>query len=765
MADLLALLEGVKPSGGRGNSAAWTARCPAHDDTSPSLSVTRGDDKWLVHCHRGCSVDDILDALHLKPRDLFDDDTTPTTKSRITDIYDYDGVFEVVRLSPKSFRQRRPDGKGGHVWNMKGVAPRVYHRNDLTGQPVVVAVEGEKDADRLWSLGIPATCNGGGGGAGKWKRTHTAQLVEAGATHVHVIPDADEPGRKHAEHVAASCAAAGLVVKVLALPDGVKDVSDWLDAGATKADVFDLIKKTDAYTPAPEGEAEAEDDTDAPVLTRLSDVQPEEVRWVWRRRFARGKLTIVAGEPGTGKSTAMLDLAARVTRGAKWPDDGQAPQGATLLLSAEDGLADTIRPKLDACDGDATLVDVLTAVRTTDGTERGFDLGRDMSALESAIRQRNPVLVIIDPLSAYLGRVDSWRDAEVRGVLAPLAGLAERYACAVVAVLHLTKNQGAKVLNRVMGSVGFVAAARIVLAVTHDPDAEGRHLLLPVKSNLAPPADTLAFSRDGDRVVWEDAPVEGVTVDGVMAESPADRGERADAEAFLVDVLAGGPVPAKDVLRSAKANAIAERTLKRAKSQLGVRSKRSGGLGTEAERWNRLKEQAIHGRIFQNLEAVRAAVADFVERYNQTWRLEKLGYHTPIGQWHWWLPTKTATSRIKEDVAPLETDTQEHPTTTGVDVKSAKYESVPLSGPVSDATKRANFSKRATNNATLNTAPLIERLNKTTKKTKSATSEVDGHPTSLLGGTRKPFVFDPKAAFGHTTDDDEADHDDLDEFP
>ena len=283
-----------------------------------------------------------------------------------------------------------------------------------------------------------------------------------------------------------------------------------------------------------------------------------------------------------------------------------------MLLSAEDGLADTVRPKLDACDGDAALVDVLTAVRTTDGTERSFDLGRDMSALESAIRQRNPVLVIIDPLSAYLGRVDSWRDAEVRGVLAPLAGLAERYGCAVVAVLHLTKNQAAKVLNRVMGSVGFVAAARIVLAVTHDPDDELRHLLLPVKSNLAPPAETLAFSRDGDRVVWEDAPVEGVTVDGVMAESPADRGERADAEAFLVDVLAGGPVPAKDVLRSAKANAIAERTLKRAKSQLGVRSKRSGGLGTD-------------------------------------------------GQWHWWLPTKTANARITQDVAPLETQTQEHP--------------------------------------------------------------------------------------------------------
>ena len=160
-------------------------------------------------------------------------------------------------------------------------------------------------------------------------------------------------------------------------------------------------------------------------------------------------------------------------------------------------------------------------------------------------------------------------------MLAPLASLAERYGCAIVAVLHLTKNQGAKVLNRVMGSIGFVAAARIVLAVTHDPDAEGRHLLLPVKSNLAPPADVLAFTRDGDRVVWEADPVEGVTVDGVMNESPVDRGERADAEVFLRELLSSDPVPATTVLKLARANGIAERTLRRAKVHLGVESRRT----------------------------------------------------------------------------------------------------------------------------------------------------------------------------------------------
>ena len=130
------------------------------------------------------------------------------------------------------------------MWNLKGVKPRVYHADDLTEQPVVVVVEGEKDTDRLWSLDIPATTNSGG--ALKWRDIHTAQLVASGITHVHVIPDNDQPGHAHAAHVARSCAAAGLTVKVLDLPG--KDVSAYLDAGGTKADLFALIKRTPVYT-------------------------------------------------------------------------------------------------------------------------------------------------------------------------------------------------------------------------------------------------------------------------------------------------------------------------------------------------------------------------------------------------------------------------------------------------------------------------------------------------------------------------------------
>ncbi len=210
--DLIAKLERVRRSG-----SGWTAACPGHDDRSPSLAVSQGDDgRWLLTCHAGCDLDRILAALGLEPKDLFPDRDTPSRKEDA--IYSYDGYFEVVRYAPKTFRQRHPDGNGGYVWNVKGVKPRLYHLNDLKGHQVVLVCEGEKDVDRLWSLGIPATCNAGG--AGKWQPVHADQLVKAGVTHVHVIPDADKPGRAHAAHVARSCVAAGLSVKLLTLPDG-----------------------------------------------------------------------------------------------------------------------------------------------------------------------------------------------------------------------------------------------------------------------------------------------------------------------------------------------------------------------------------------------------------------------------------------------------------------------------------------------------------------------------------------------------------------
>ena len=554
------------------------AKCPAHEDRTASLSINTGDDgRVLIRCHAGCELDAILHAVHLERRDLFPQNGNGSGERHILKTYDYQTtngelLFQVVRYAPKDFRQRQPDHKGGWIYNAKGVDRVVYHLPEIQGQQAVFIAEREKDADRVASIGLPATtCSGG---AEKWRDTYTEQLKAAGVTRVAILPDNDAPGRKHAEHVATSCEAAGLAAKIVTLPDVPPkgDVSDYLDAGHTKADLTRLAKAAPRYTPPT-----AETAVDLPVVQSLSTVKREEVSWIWGRRIASKKLIIVGGEPGEGKSTFTLDVAARITQGAAWPDGGVAPQGSVLLLSAEDGLGDTIAPRLDAAGADSTYVHALTAIRSTDGTTRHADLSRDLPQLEAAIRQVQPVLVIIDPLSAYLGKTDTWKDSEVRSLLSPLVALADRYACAIVGVMHLSKSSGRKALHRLLGSIGFSAAARVVLAVATDPEDDSRRFLLPVKNNLTPPADVLAFTLGAGRIEWDTTPVEGVTADSVLNELPSEPSERQDADSFLTGMLAGGePVPSRTIVQGARDQGIAERTLRRAKERLGVRAKLVG---------------------------------------------------------------------------------------------------------------------------------------------------------------------------------------------
>ena len=318
MLDIATTFPSAKPSGD-----GHMAKCPAHEDRTASLSIGEWDDgRVLLTCHAGCSLEAILAAAHLEARDLFPQNGNGRSARQIVATYNY-GTFEVIRFDPKDFRQRRPDGSGGYIWSVKGIAPTVYHRDDLKGHKTVFVSEGERDVDRLWDLSLPATCNAGG--AGKWKTAHTQQLAQAGVKNVIVIPDDDMPGHKHGDQVARSCVAAGLQVKVIALPDA-KDVSDYLDAGGTKETLNALISTTKRYVPAG-AEAAASDVAEIPVVQSLSSVTRERVAWIWDRRIASRKLNIVAGEPGEGKSTLTLDIAARITTGTAWPDGGLCATG------------------------------------------------------------------------------------------------------------------------------------------------------------------------------------------------------------------------------------------------------------------------------------------------------------------------------------------------------------------------------------------------------------------------------------------------------
>jgi len=322
---------------------------------------------------------------------------------------------------------------------------------------------------------------------------------------------------------------------------------------------------------------------EAPVVVNLADVKPEPVTWLWPGRIPRGKLTLIIGDPDKGKSCVTLDAAARVSTGKHWPDGTPAPRGDVILLTAEDGLSDTVRPRLDAMGGDPARAHVLKAIRTGD-RERGVDLSLDLPHLEAVLKATGAILVVIDPVSAYLGKTDSWRDADVRAVLAPLAALAERTGGAVVGIMHLTKDRQRQALYRAQGNISFVAAARAVFAVAEDREDPERRLLLPVKLNIAHKPPGLAFrvveAGTAVRVDWEPGPVDVDVEDALAGPEPtAERSEREEAKDFLHEVLADGPVAATEVKKQAKALGIALRTLFRAKGELKVKAEKSGFRG------------------------------------------------------------------------------------------------------------------------------------------------------------------------------------------
>lgn len=496
-------------------------------------------------------------------------------------------VMRVARFNlPDGDKQFRPVCKGKGGWKIgdpSGLLP-LYHLPELFGAGPAYVCEGEKATDAARALGLTATTSAHGSSSAA--KTDWTPLA---GRDVAILPDNDEPGRKYRREVSAILLrldppARVRVVNLPGLPEGGDVVEYVAAAGDTNPDAIrDRIEEMAIFAP----QVQAADVIGGPVLTCLADVEAREIEWLWKGRVALGRLTLLVGKPGEGKSYATCDMAARVTTGTPWPDGAECARGSVILVCAEDDPADTIRPRLDAHGADVKRVHLLSAVRRfgEDGKpqEVMFTLA-DVLALEAALKATPDCrLIVIDPIGSFLGGgTDAHRDNEVRAVLAPVAMLAEKHRAAVVIVAHRRKGTSGSADESALGSRAFTGIARAVWHISRDPANPARRLFLPGKNNLAPEGHGLAFSIVGQpvgAVSWEREPVTMNADDAMAAEGdrekpgPEPKAKEGAAE-WLRGLLSNGAVETKQIQAEAKAAGVAWGTLRRAADAIGVKRER-----------------------------------------------------------------------------------------------------------------------------------------------------------------------------------------------
>jgi hypothetical protein len=274
----------------------------------------------------------------------------------------------------------------------------------------------------------------------------------------------------------------------------------------------------------------------------------------------------------------LADLAARLTTGRAFPGEETGSQPADVLFVAhEDGVADTLRPRLDVAGADNSRVHVLEGFEDENAVPRLPSIPGDLGDVERVISQRGVRLVVIDPLYAYLhSGTDSYVDHDVRAALAPLAGVAERTRCAVVLIRHLKKSGGTPAIYRGGGSIGIIGLARSGLLLAKDPEDENARVVACVKSNLGPPPPSLCWRFVGGtppRVEWTgESRYSADSLVNVQQEDEEGRGALEEGVSFLRRILAEGSVLATSVMSQARQAGISERTLRRARQQLGIQA-------------------------------------------------------------------------------------------------------------------------------------------------------------------------------------------------
>ncbi|HEY7092366.1 MAG TPA: AAA family ATPase [Ktedonobacterales bacterium] len=572
------------------------ASCPGpthkRGDRNPSLSIgTKDDGKVVHHCFAGCDSDDVRKELGAEWRDYWPDGSPPGEKR-----------YEVKDRKGATYDTQRRfyNGKGEKVmpW-VKGKptteAP-LFGAENLPKLPTgsrVLLVEGLSPAETLAKRNVQVVATVTGAAT----IPSDESLLDLRKFTVILWPDNDTAGKKHMAAIGRRLTALGIEHQQLNWPDAPLkgDAADYFALGGTVEELEAMIRRSPegVHTHTKNDEHVSPDErlSEWEGGELLSEVTPEDIKWLWDGYVPLGKLTVADGDPGLGKTMLYAaDLAARVTTGRAMPDGAPGITGGAgvVIFTAEDAPEDTLQPRFVAAGGDLTKVVVVTTIRRTDPDgPTGEMIERlptfaDDRFIEQMIARVQAKLVIFDPFMTYLpSGVNSFRDQDVRSALAPLARLAQKSGAAFVLIRHLNKANFANALYRGGGSIGIIGAARSGLLVVLDPDDENRRIFGPTKSNLSKRMPSWKYSIiENDTGVpmiqWEEQSERSASE---LLSAPSEREGTSKLETacdLLREMLADGSEPEKDIEAKAKEQGVSRATLRRAKALLGVDSAKIG---------------------------------------------------------------------------------------------------------------------------------------------------------------------------------------------
>lgn len=525
----------------------------------------------LLRCHAGCDTDRIVSAMGLTVKDLFEDKPEQKGRPYIVATYIYPNGAQKLRYSDKHFGWRQPDGKGGWIWNRKGLPRSLYVAGELSG--IVAVAEGEKDADTLHRLGWNAASGEDGAGKGKWHSEYTEQLK---GCHVLIFQDNDSTGKAFAQETAASLYGAAASVRVLDLS------TVWLDM-PEKADVSDmvqhygeeracqliaeLIDRTPEWT-----EATPEEDPFLSCFKTLGDFEEEEATWLVPGWIPEGQITLMAADGGIGKTTLWCNIIASISSGRRCildpPEHTREPQ-RVAFLTTEDSVRKKLRKKLRLAGANMDNIITPDFLADKSGTLRDLKFGRP--EMGKFVRHFRPALCVFDPVQGFIPPdINMGSRNAMRDCMAPLISLGEETGTTFLVVCHTNKRKGASGRDRIADSADLWDVSRSVLMAGYT-ETQGVRYLSNEKNNYEQLQETLLFTIDeGGQAVAEGTTWKRdreYTQDAAISTAAP---KREDCKEWMLQALkmSGGSMPTKDLENKANSAGYSHITLRRAKDEL-----------------------------------------------------------------------------------------------------------------------------------------------------------------------------------------------------